>query len=106
MIKSAYGVAHGPVTTREIANVIVDLLEKKVDSQTAYNLMKRMDERVHEELVLLSSVEVEGDDIPVVVEKPKEWYIHNAAKAETRGAVLECLLEHLEETNKRFLARE
>jgi hypothetical protein len=32
----------------------------------------------------------------VIIEKPEEWCINNMAKAETRAAILETLLQYME----------
>ena len=101
VIKGPYGVGHGIVTTSEIAKVVFDLLDNsgalcQSDLGRAYERIKSMDEQVQTELKLLSTIEDHGDTVPVVVSEPKEWYIHNAAKAETRGAILEYLLGYVE----------
>jgi len=96
MLKGRYGVGRGIVSTGEVAKVIIDLLDKNIDIPTACAKMKQMNEQVREELGLLASIEGQRGEIPVFVEKPKEWYIHNAAKAETRGAIIESILEYLE----------
>jgi len=96
MLKGRYGVGHGIISTGEVAKVIIDLLNKKIGIPTAYDKLKQMYEQVREELRLLASIEGERGEILVVVEDPKEWYIHNAAKAETRGAIIESMLAYLE----------
>jgi len=107
MLKGPYGVGHGTVSTSEVAQVIFDLLDKarelpQGDLSKAYERIKGMDEKVQDELKMLATIEDRKSKVPVVVSEPKEWYIHNAAKAETRGAFLEYLLGYIE---KRLASR-
>jgi hypothetical protein len=101
MIKGPYGVGHGIVSTCDVAEVVFDLLDnasvfRQSNLCKVYERIKRMDEQVQNELKLLATIEDQRGKVPVVVSEPKEWYIHNAAKAETRGALLEYLLGYIE----------
>jgi len=86
MIKGRYGVIEETVTTRDVVKVVIALLEKKIDLRKARSIMKEMDLQVKKELQLLGTI---------VVNQPEEWYIYNAAKAQTRGAFLESLLKYI-----------
>jgi len=101
MMKGPYGVGHGIVSTSEVAEIVFDLLDNAHDLRqpalcSAHKKLKRMDEQIQHELKLLATIEDRRGKVPVVVSEPKEWYIHNAAKAETRGALLEYLLGYIE----------
>lgn len=53
-----------------------------------------LNERINKELKLSSTLE---NGTPVIVSEPKEWYINNADKAETRGVIVELLRDYLKE---------
>jgi uncharacterized protein YgbK (DUF1537 family) len=100
-MKGRHRTGHVTISTREVADVIVDLLEKKIDRKVAYEKMKQMDQQIDKEIDLLCDASKDGENA-IVVSAPKEWCIHNAAKAETRQAIIECLLEHLDKTIERY----
>ena len=95
MRKGLYGVSHGTVSTYEIVQLILDLLDNKIDPHTAYDKLGQMNEKIHEELGLLSTLE---NGTPVTIEKPKEWYIHNEAKSMTRGAIIGSLMKYIKKS--------
>jgi len=96
MIKGQFGVTHGTVATSDVAKIVIDLLDGNIDQSTAYERIRVMDERIHDELEMLATIDGPHGKETVVVAEQKEWYIHNSAKAETRGAILEILLQRLQ----------
>jgi hypothetical protein len=97
-----------PVTTHEICGLLLDYSHNKKDITQVYEELSGMYKRLDFEL---NSLSTDADGEPQIIGEPiivpdkqskeygkarlKEWDIHNFAKAETRLAAVEILLEGL-----------
>jgi len=95
MMQGKCSLPHTAISTNDIVQIITDLLDGRISLEKAYKEVKSMEQRISLELNLYASTSL-------VVEKPEDWCIHNSAKAETRGAILESLLNYIE---KRLVSR-
>jgi len=86
----------GGISTNEITEILVDLLNRipaNVDLSSVYIRLKWVHERINTEV---KSFFEDGKCLPIIVDGKEDWCIHNFAKAETRGAIVESLLHRLE----------
>jgi len=78
------------ISTNDVIQIIIDLLDGRISLEKAHNEIEAMEKRIDLEINLYASKSL-------VIEKPEDWCIHNSAKAETRGAILESLLNYIEQ---------
>ena len=92
MVESHYNLL-SIIPTSRIVELVVNLLDGTINPSAAKSEAIKMASQIREELDFYST---NGEEGQLVISAPKEWQIHNAAKAETRGAILEGLLKHIE----------